>query len=189
MQWWHPACCSDSGHVSRHVPRGVRTLGCGSERPTWLDRGDAHIQYSRVGHPSLGVPTCWLRTSASSPVNTGEIAGRGAGPIPGAWLLLSCWNESPELACPLALRLPVSWTDGSWEALDSPQGVVLRLPAISTCFFFLREFSAFLSSLNSTVDISLITANSSCFIMTLGQGLLSAMAAEESLGSETWCAD
>lgn len=126
-------------------------------------------------------------------MNRLEIAGSGADPAPGARRLLAGWNESPELTRSVALRLLANWTVGHWEALDSPQGVVLRLPAITTGFFFFRDFSAFLSSLrktrvSSSVDVALVKANSSCVSMMLGQGLLSAMAVG-SLGSRTGCED
>ena len=39
-----------------------------------------------------------LRTAASSPVTSDEVAGRGADPAPGAFRLLAVSNESPELA-------------------------------------------------------------------------------------------
>ena len=66
-------------------------------------------------------------TAACSPVTSDEVAGRGADPAPGAGRLLAGSNELPELASSLALRLPASWTDDHWEALDPPPGVVLRL--------------------------------------------------------------
>lgn len=99
--------------------------------------------------------------------------GRVADPVPGARRLLASWNESPELASSLAFRLPASWTDGPWEALNSTQGMVLRFPVVTTGFFFLRDFSAFVYSLrkageSSSIDIASIKTNSSCLSMMLG---------------------
>ena len=68
-------------------------------------------------------------------------------PTPGVGRLLAGSIELPELASSLALCLPACWLDGRLEALDTPPGAVLRLPADTTVLFFLRDQRANLSSL------------------------------------------
>ena len=84
--------------------------------------------------------------------------------------------ESPELDSSLALRLPASCLHGRWGAPAPPPGEVLRLPAGTADFFFLRE-RAILNSLRMAgesckVEIALKKASSSCLSMMLRQVLL-----------------
>jgi len=90
-------------------------------------------------------------------------------PTPGAGHLLEGSIKSPELASSLALRLLAS----CWEALAPLPDVVLRLPAGTAGFFFLRDMAS-LNSLRRVgdsckVEIALIKANSSCLSMMLRQ--------------------
>ena len=104
-------------------------------------------------------------------MTAGALAGRGAVSSLGAGRLFAGSDESPELASSLALRLPASCPDVRWEAPAHPPGVVLRLPAGTAGFFFLRE-SAILNSLrmagdNCKVEIALKKASSSCLSIML----------------------
>ena len=70
-----------------------------------------------------------------------EFAGRGTKTAPGAGRLLAGSIESPDLATSLVFRLPAS----CWEALVPLPDVVLRLPAGTASFFYIRA----IASLNS----------------------------------------
>ena len=100
-----------------------------------------------VAPPPVGSGYLQLSTSRS-PVSD-ELAGSGAGPALVAGRLWAGSIESPELASPLALRLPTS----CWESAAPLPDVVLRLPEVKAGFSFLRA----MASLNS----------SSCLSMTL----------------------
>ena len=104
----------------------------------WDGATGAVSRAAYVASPPDG-PACRLPAAACSPV-TDEVGGRGAGPALGAGRLCSGSIESPELASPLALRLPTS----CWEGLAPLRDVVQRLPA-GTADFFLRA----MASLNS----------------------------------------
>jgi len=108
--------------------------------------------------PPLGEPSCRLQEAATSLVTAYVLAGRGADPSQGAGRLFALSHESPELASSLALLS--SWSLG---APFPPPGAVLRLPASTTDFFFLRE-RAILISLRMAgesckVEIALIKAS------------------------------
>ena len=94
----------------------------------------------------------------------------------GAGRLMLGSIESPELANSLALRLPASRLGCRWEDLGPLPGVLLRLPADTTVFFFLDD-RAILSSLRSAgvtckLDIALTKANSSCLSIAAAGALL-----------------
>ena len=107
------------GHVSRHAPwcrlggdcgfGGIRSLGCGLERPTWLVRGGRRGYYRRIVAPPSEDPSCRQPVAACSPVELVDIAGSGADPSPGAGRRIAGSEESPNLASSLALRSPQLW--------------------------------------------------------------------------------
>jgi hypothetical protein len=108
-------------------------------------------------------------------VTADAFAGRCADPAAGAVRLLAGSDESPELANSLALRFPASRFGRRWGALAPLADVVLRIPAGTTGFFFLRD-KAILSSLrmageSCVVEIALTKAKSSCLSMMLRQEL------------------
>jgi hypothetical protein len=124
-------------------------------------------------------------------MTSNEVAGRGVDPAPGAGRLLAGSNELPELASSLALRLPTSWMDYHWEALDPPPGVVLRLGQhwlllSSRCQCQPQLLEEGRGEFQHRYILN--KGNSSHLSMMLGQGLLFAMVAT-SLVSETGNAD
>jgi len=101
---------------------------------------------------------------------TVEFSGIGTDPAPGAGSLMAGSIKLPELASSLAYRLPAS----CWEAVVLLPDVVLRLPADTAGFFFLRAISSLntlrRASETSKVEIAFIKFNSSCLNMALQQG-------------------
>jgi len=150
----------------RHRVRWVRIHGCGLRGHTWLKRGDESVHLAAYVTLLLDVPT-----AACSPVPD-EIVHRGADTAPGPGRQLAGSIESPELASSLAMRLPAS----CWEALAPLPDVVLRLPAGTAGFFFLRDIANFSSlrraGVSYSVEIALTNASSSHLSIMLRQELL-----------------
>ena len=139
------------------------------ERPTWLSRATGPASTTAYVSPLPDGPGCRLPTAACSPVSD-EFAGRGADPAPGPGRLLAGSIESPEHTSSLALLLPASCC----VALVPLPDVVLRFPAGTAGFFFLRAIAS-LNSLRRAgetckLEIPSIKAISSCLSMTLTQG-------------------
>ena len=104
------------------------------------------------------------------------LPGRGADHSLRAGRLFVGSDESPELASWLALGLPASCPDGHWGSPAPPPGAVLRLPAGTAAFFFLRE-SAILNFLRMAgesckLEIVLKKASSSCLSKMFRQELV-----------------
>ena len=143
-------------------------MAVGLSGPLGLDGAmDLANRAAYVAPPPDG-PGCRLPAAACSLV-TVEVAYSSTDPAPGAGLLLAGSIESPELASSLAFRLPASCR----EALVPLPDVVLRLPAGTAGFFFLRTIAS-LNSLRRAgetckVEIAFIKANSSCLGMMLRQ--------------------
>jgi hypothetical protein len=101
----------------------------------------------------------------------GGFAGMGVDPTSGAGRLMAGSIESPELANPLAFRLPAWRLGGRWDVHGPPPLGLPRYPTGTTVLFL--EDSTVLGSLSiAGVTCKVIKAYSPCFSIAAAGALL-----------------